>query len=299
MDILTHAAIGLIGASPFLATRPGLAAGFVAGSVLPDLDAFCRLVDRQTFMRTHQTWSHALPVQVALSIAAGGAAALFGLNGVELGVGLLAGMVIHSLLDVTNTYGVAWLLPFSRRRFCVEWLFFIDAVVLAAITVALTVVIPRWIHQEDVPAWYAGSFFAFLAAYVLTKGALRRRAGMFCPGSKSLVPSALVPWRFYGTKREQLDILRFRVSAFTGVQTQVARVRLLDDSFAGLLETLPEFRLMRGVSSEYHVISAPADGQGTCLLCRDMRMRNFGTRFGDLEVWLDANRHVTRTRFYA
>jgi hypothetical protein len=29
-----------------------------------------------------------------------------------------------------------------------------------------------------------------------------------------------------------------------------------------------------------------------------MRMRNFGTRFGDLEVWLDANRHIIRSRFY-
>jgi hypothetical protein len=75
-------------------------------------------------------------------------------------------------------------------------------------------------------------------------------------------------------------------------------VRVLDDSFAGMLEALPEFRVMREVSPEYHVVSASQDGPATRLLCRDMRMRNFGTRFGDLEVWLDANRQVTRSRFY-
>jgi membrane-bound metal-dependent hydrolase YbcI (DUF457 family) len=298
MDILTHAGIGLIGASPVLATRPGLAVSFVAGSVLPDLDALCRLVDRQAFMRTHQTWSHALPVQAAVSAVAGMAAAWSGLNGIELCGGLLAGMLIHSFLDITNTFGVAWLTPFSRRRVCVEWVFFIDAVVLTAIAVTLAGVIPLWLHGEDVPAWYAGSFFAFLVAYVLGKGALRHRTGSFCPESKSLVPSALVPWRFYGTRRDGDEILLFRVNAFKGARSPADRVRLLDDSFAVALETLPEFRLMRGVSTEYHVISSSVEGSGTRLLCRDMRMRNLGTRFGDLEVWLDANRQVIQRRFY-
>jgi hypothetical protein len=73
---------------------------------------------------------------------------------------------------------------------------------------------------------------------------------------------------------------------------------LLDDSFAEMLETLPEFQLMREVSPEYHVVAACADGPGTRLLCRDMRMRNFGTRFGDLEVWLDAKSEIIRSRFY-
>ena len=56
---------------------------------------------------------------------------------------------------------------------------------------------------------------------------------------------------------------------------------------------------MREISSEYHVVSALPEGQGTRLLCRDMRLRNFGTRFGDLEVWLDSNRKVARSRFHA
>jgi hypothetical protein len=112
------------------------------------------------------------------------------------------------------------------------------------------------------------------------------------------VPSALVPWRFYGTERKQQTITLFRINALTGFRSPAGEVPVLDDSFAGALEGLPEFRLMREVSSEYHVVVASAEGPGTRLLCRDMRMRNFGTRFGDLEVWLNANRQIIRSRFY-
>src|SRR5689334_2978154 len=133
MDIVTHAGIGLVAASPFLTDRPEFAVGTVAGSVLPDLDAFCRLRDKTAFLRAHQTWSHALPVQITFSIGTALFGSLLGWRGIEIGIGLLAGLLGHSLLDLTNTYGVAWLTPFSRRRVCFEWVFFIDVIVLVAL----------------------------------------------------------------------------------------------------------------------------------------------------------------------
>jgi inner membrane protein len=107
MDIVTHAGIGLVAASPFLAERPELAVGIVAGSVLPDLDALRRLRDKTAFLRAHQTWSHALPVQLTFSAGAAFIAALLGWRSIEVGMGLVAGFLGHSLLDLTNTYGVA------------------------------------------------------------------------------------------------------------------------------------------------------------------------------------------------
>ena len=299
MDILTHAGVGLIAASPFLADRPELALGLVAGSVLPDLDAVCRLAGKQAFLRAHQSWSHALPVHLVLSVGIGVAAALFGWNGFELGAGLLAGLVGHTALDVTNTFGVAWLAPFTSRRFCLEWVFFIDAIVLAGLAATLALVLPIWLRQGQVPAWYAGAFLIGLLAYIACKGLLRRRAGKFCVAARSLVPSALVPWRFYGTEREGCMIRHFRVNAITGAKSPVAELVVLDDAFADTLAEVPEYRLMREISPEYHVVGAWAEGDATRLLCRDMRMRNFGTRFGDLEVWLDSNRKVARSRFHA
>jgi membrane-bound metal-dependent hydrolase YbcI (DUF457 family) len=299
MDIVTHAGIGLIAASPFLADRPELALGIVAGSVLPDLDALYRLANSVAFLRAHQTWSHALPVQLALSIAAGAFAVFLGWKGTDLAAGLFTGLLGHSLLDLTNTYGVAWFVPFTRRRFCLEWVFFIDAVVFTSMAIVLAALIPIWLRQGVVPAGYAAGFLAFLAAYVFAKGILRQRAGTFCPVAKSLVPSALVPWRFFATERHQNTILFFAVNAITGARSTAGEVPILDEDFAAVLDSLPEFRLMRQVSPEYHVVSASAEGAGMRLLCRDMRMRNFGTRFGDLEIWLDSRRQVTRSRFYA
>jgi membrane-bound metal-dependent hydrolase YbcI (DUF457 family) len=299
MDIATHAGVGLIAASPFLADRPELAVGVVVGSVLPDLDALFRLVDKRTFLRAHQTWTHALPVHLAISLAVGALAVSLGWSGFELGAGLFAGLVGHSALDITNTFGVAWLAPFSRRRFCLEWVFFIDAIVLAGVAGTLAFVIPAWLRRGDVPARYAVAFLVSLSAYVLSKGLLRRRAGRLCPEAKSLVPSALVPWRFYGTERQSHTIKLFRVNAMTGSRSAVGEAPVLDDAFAATLECLPEFRLMREVSPEYHVVGAWEEGPVTRLLCRDMRIRNFGTRFGDLEVWLDANRQIVRSRFRA
>lgn len=300
MDIVTHAGIGLIAASPFLADRPELAVGIVAGSVLPDLDAFCRLANKTVFLQLHQSWTHAFFMQLAFSIGLGAATTLFGWNGIEVGAGLLAGLIGHSLLDLTNTYGVAWLIPFSRRRSCLEWVLFIDLVVLAGTAATLALVIPLWLRHGEVPLQYAMAFLAGLCAYIVIKAVLRTRAGRFCPQAKSLVPSALVPWRFFGTeRRERTTISLFRVNALTGTRSIIDEVPVLDESFLEVLTGVAEFRLMRELSPEYHVVAAKQDGPETRVLCRDMRMRNFGTRFGDLEVWLDSNRSVTRSRFYA
>ncbi len=298
MDIFTHAGIGLIAASPFLGTRPELALGVVAGSVLPDLDAVCRMAGKRTFLRAHQTWSHALPVQFAASVILGAVAGLTGWPSMAIGVGLFAGMLGHSLLDITNTYGVMWLAPFSRRRRCLEWVFFIDATVILAVLAGLAVILPTLVRGEAVSPVWAILFLSFLAVYVFIKGWMRRRAARFCPGTKSLVPSALLPWRYLGARREGTFMKLFQVNALTGAQKSLGEVPLLDEPFAAVLESLPDFRLMRELSPEYHVIASEPDGETTHLVCRDLRVRNFNTRFGDLEVWLDAGQRIVRRHFH-
>ena len=115
MDIVTHAGIGVIAAAPFVAERPELAIGLVAGSVLPDLDAFYRLIDKRSFLQSHQTWSHALPIQILFSIIAGIGAHFAGWNALALSAGLFAGLSGHTFLDLTNTFGVAL---FSTHLLC-------------------------------------------------------------------------------------------------------------------------------------------------------------------------------------
>jgi len=298
VDILTHAGIGLIAAAPLVGSRPELALGFVAGSVLPDLDALCRVFGKRAYLRAHQTWSHALPVQVVFSALAGLAMHACGGDGLALGLGLLAGLVVHTLLDFSNTLGVALLAPFSRRRFCLEWVFFIDAFVglltfgIAACTLWL------FYRNGDVPMAYAETFFGVMTLYVGAKGILRRRAGMLVSEAITLMPSALWPWRFFGVIKAGNSVQRFGFNAINGRRETLATHDVLDATHAGLLAGVPEFVLMRELSPAYHVVGVEKTDAGELVACRDLRTRNFQTTFGDLEVLLDGDKRVIGTTFH-
>jgi membrane-bound metal-dependent hydrolase YbcI (DUF457 family) len=298
MDIFTHAGIGLIAAAPFLASRPELAAGLVAGSVLPDLDALSRVFGKLAFLRSHQTWSHALVYQAAASVIAGFAAQALKMDGVWLGVGLFAGFAGHTLLDLSNTLGVTLLAPFSRRRFCLEWVFFIDAIVLISTGVAAAGSLEEFRRDGSVSRRWAGVFLTLMTVYFCAKGNLRRRAGRLAPDARSLVPSALVPWHFHATSANGARVQIFRINAITGSRKTVAQHAVLDAAYADTLQKLPEFELMRTLSPAYHVIKASAFEAGERIKCRDLRTRNFGSTFGDLDVVLDANGKVKSAKLH-
>jgi hypothetical protein len=54
---------------------------------------------------------------------------------------------------------------------------------------------------------------------------------------------------------------------------------------------------MRSLSPVYHLISAVPQEDGTRLTCRDLRVRNFGGRFGELTVVIDLDGKVLGRRF--
>jgi membrane-bound metal-dependent hydrolase YbcI (DUF457 family) len=288
----------LIAAVPVLNSRPELALGLVAGSVLPDLDALGRVFGKRAFLRSHQTWSHGMPVQGAVSLFAGVIASACGADGLLFSAGLFAGLVIHTLLDFSNTLGVTLLAPFSRKRFCLEWLFFIDAFVLTLTFITAGISLWLFYRNGDVPTSYAGIFFGTMAVYFGTKGILRRRAGALAIDAVTLMPSALWPWRFFGVEECGNCVRRFQMNAITGSQKALAQQEVFDDAYAGLLANVAEFMLMRGLSPAYHVVSAKKTEAGELLVCRDLRTRNFGTVYGDLEVLLDKDNSVLRTTFH-
>jgi membrane-bound metal-dependent hydrolase YbcI (DUF457 family) len=298
MDIVTHAGIGLIAAAPWLGSQPALALGLAAGSVLPDLDALARVFGKRAFLRWHQTWTHALPVQAALSILAGGVAHAFGTEGFLLGAGLFAGQAFHTVLDFTNTLGVTLLAPLSRRRFCREWVFFIDAVVLLLTLAAVGVSAGRFLRTGDVPVRDAAAFFAALAGYIGAKALLRRRAGALAPEAVSLLPSALWPWRFLGVVEEATSVRLFQINALTGARTALHEQEVLDARYAELLAQIPEFALMRQLSPAYHVVKVQQTEVGERLCCRDLRTRNFSTTFGDLEVLIGPEHRIQLICFH-
>jgi membrane-bound metal-dependent hydrolase YbcI (DUF457 family) len=298
MDIVTHAGIGLIAAIPVLDSHPELALGLVAGSVLPDLDALSRIFGKRAFLRSHQTWSHALPVHAVVSTLAGFSVQMCGGDGLLLGSGLFAGLTIHALLDFSNTLGVTLFAPFSRKRLCLEWVFFIDAFVLLLTLSAAALTLWLFYRNGDVPVGCAGIFFGAIVVYFGTKGMLRRRAAVIVPEAMTIMPSALWPWRFFGVTEAGSCIRSVEINAITERRRTIADQVVLDATHAGFLANIPEFMLMRELSPAYHVVSTTKTETGEIVACRDLRTRNFKTTFGDLEVLLDTNKRVVRTTFH-
>ena len=280
MDIVTHGMMGVVVASPWAATRPEAAAAFMLGSVLPDLDAFSRVFGKRVFLKAHQTYSHAIPVIAAIGAATSLASGVPG-----AGLGLALGMLFHGLLDATNTYGNTLLAPFTRRRYCTEWVFFIDATVIVLTIAALGWVLRGWPE----PGWKVqAAYGAFLLAYWVLKALLRRRAARLGPpGALALLPSALVPWEYFGCAKDVDSLRTWRINALSGALIDDRRVAVLDGPWLGKILDVPEVRLMRELSPAYHVTEAVEEPAGTRLTCRDLRTRNFGARFGEIRLLVD------------
>ena len=114
----------------------------------------------------------------------------------------------------------------------------------------------------------------------------------------TLIPSALKPWQFFGVIESGNSVEFFQINAIIGNRQTLTRQKVLDGDYAGLLSNVPCFRLMCELSPAYHVVSAKMTEAGELIMCRDLRTRNFGTTFGDLEILLDANRKIVRTTFH-
>lgn len=288
MDIVTHALMGTALASGAFAGYPLEATTFVLGGVLPDMDAFSRVLGRSAFLEMHQTLSHSVPLQAALGGLASMALALAGAALWHLPLVCAAGAALHSLLDASNTYGVTLLWPLSRRRYAMEWVFFIDSGALALTAAALAVAGPRLARAEPVPAALPLAYAGACLLYWAWRARLRRRAASLAPpGTLALIPSALWPRRFHGVARESPGrVLTFTLDlAGAGVIHDRRGHEVLDAEFEPALLTLSEFRAMRALSPAYHVTAAhPEPGDRTWVECRDLRTRNFGGDFGRLEV---------------
>jgi hypothetical protein len=90
----------------------------------------------------------------------------------------------------------------------------------------------------------------------------------------------------------------FRISGLTGAVREEGRRAIFDDGIVERLAGVPEFRLMRELSPAYHVVEVEEAEGGRRVRCRDLRTRNFGGRFGELRVTLDAAGAVTSVDFH-
>lgn len=298
MDIVTHAMTGVIIAAPLATSRP-LTAAFVAfGCVVPDLDVLARLFGKRSFLRFHQTSTHSFFVIATLTLGMLAVWRWADLPELEAPLALGAGMILHAMMDASNTYGAAVAWPFVRRRYSLGWLFFIDGVTLLVTGIFCVISLHNlWtLNSSTTPALL---YAAFVLAWWAIRLLLARRVKRQAPAdAECLIPSALVPWRFHGyiIIGQRAKLCRF--NAITGRRSPEGECSILDEGYASRLSAVPEYRLMRLLSPGYHVVSADRDGKGVILTCRDLRTRNFGGRFGMLEVTLSPDGRVERTVFH-
>lgn len=285
MDIVTHGMMGLVIAGPFLGTETAVSAGFVMGCVVPDLDALSRCFGKRAFLEWHQGWTHSLPV-----ISSGGLLGWLGLKLFApewsgLAVGIAGGAAFHSLLDLANTFGVRILAPFSMRRFCWEWLFFIDSVVITLTIAALIPVLSSLLNAAAPPILISGAYCVALGAYIGIKAGLKRRAHrLWGAAAVAVIPSALTPWMFYVCERSGNEVRSWLLNALIGSRRKTGEVRILDAEFRQYVESLPEFRAMAALSPAYHVVECTEEADRKTIRCRDLRIVNFKTSFGMLDV---------------
>jgi inner membrane protein len=299
MDVVTHAMSGLVLAAPLAPHAPVTAGCFALGSVLPDLDSLSRLFGKTAFLRWHQTHTHSLIAPLLVGLATWPILAALGLGETWAPVAAGLGVLLHIGLDLTNTYGLTLLGPFSRKRTSLEWVFFIDAATATVSAGCLAAALAEFALTGTAGPWPAVVCGGFLLVWFPLRWLLRRRAWSLRPeGTVSLLPSAVIPWRYFGLAESRGTARLYELDALSGRVDPGGEERILDDRYAEALGTLPEYRIMREISPGYHVVSAEESADGTTVSCRDLRTRNFGGRFGRLEVTLDRDERAVGKKFH-
>ena len=80
--------------------------------------------------------------------------------------------------------------------------------------------------------------------------------------------------------------------------TSEQRHDIFDEAWLPRIKHIPEFAAMRELSPAYHVVEATESPEAVYLTCRDLRTRNFRTRFGELSLVLDREGGVRQFEFH-
>ena len=102
----------------------------------------------------------------------------------------------------------------------------------------------------------AAVYIVALVIYWVCRGALRRWAAAITQSDTvSLVPSALWPWEFLQCSRTGDEIRTHRLNVMRRRRTPLETVRVFDDQYRTLLETLPEYQAMLRIMVELYQLS--------------------------------------------
>jgi membrane-bound metal-dependent hydrolase YbcI (DUF457 family) len=302
MDIVTHALIGLASSAGLMPTHPALACGLVFGNVAPDLDAFSRLGGKHAFLRFHQTYTHSLAAMLLPFLLAVGLSVVESQVLAESALGFGIGMCIHVGLDLTNSYGVRCLWPLSRRRFALDWIFFIDVPIIVLTVFAL---IATRIFQGEAHYLRAisATYIVLLVLVVAMRGLIARRIRLIesenqrTDFSTAIIPTSFSPFEFLVCRQTDHAIVTSRVNAISGESDDVQQIANLDSSVPSTIQQTREWQVMRELSPHFHAVELKSSDGIDTVVCRDLRIRNFDTKFGTLTCQVDAKGSIISKRW--
>lgn len=284
MDIVHHSLVGTAGflvASAHQQELVGLA--FLAASVFPDLDVAFMAFGKRFYLKHHQGITHsvalsplyAMLIASPLIYAAGFDWAIF--------AAALIGLWVHIGLDLSNTFRIGLLSPFSAKRYSLDAVFFIDSVALGL--TGLFFVLYAALRVE---AW-AYIYPALFVCYLIAKGILQRRVKKTL-GCSYAIPSSFNPFEFYILEQTQTGALSsYLYNAATRKSRDLRHYEPASERCRALAETSSVFTDMRRITRHLHITDVKRTSSGTTLQAADLAIRNFGGKFGQTTLAFDHN----------
>lgn len=281
MDVLHHTAIGAIGSVALSSTgQPVAGMAFLLGSVLPDLDVAFMVLGKRAYLKNHQRASHSLLLSPILAVAVSGPLMLLLWPNWQFFLLALLAIWIHILLDVCNTFGVAWLWPLSRRKDCLDAVFFIDLTSWLITGIALATILMT--HNPRVAAVYA----IVLAGYFGMK-IFVQRYGMRAFHCSLAIPSGLHPFRLLVLWEQDDGIRTSEVNVVSKEVHSECLYPAVPEEYERLAERSPVFRDMKRVTRFLKITEVVRSDGDVRIVARDLGIRNFGGKFGQTSMCFD------------
>ena len=154
MDPVTHAlASYTLNRAAFPSAPRQTTYAILLAGTLADLDLLSRLAGPSAFLALHRTFLHSLLAALLLSIVV---ALPFALRKsarfLSLFFPALVAAILHLLLDLAQSSGVALLWPFSSRRFALDWLPPLDLWILAILLAGILLPMLSRLVTEEIGA---------------------------------------------------------------------------------------------------------------------------------------------------
>ena len=208
MDTVSHGVAGSI-FSRTLTDRPTARAALLlglVGAMLPDADMFF-LNTRMEYLRGHRGWSHTLLLLPVFALALALLAKLLYRYARHARLSTLflfatVAIATHLVFDWITSFGIMFLIPFSRHRFALDWVFILDPYFTGIVSVSLlatTIFRPKGRFLSSLGAIVLIVYLAFCAIQHERALAIWNRMDSPPAGAKvAVLPQFLSPFRWLG-----------------------------------------------------------------------------------------------------